>query len=239
MSRPNGGNAIISWGWLESHADEVLSAVGTHLLLTGIAISIGFPISTLLVLIARRRRRVRGVVLALAGTVYTIPSIALFFLLGPLTGYTTLVTAEVALVSYTLLILVRNMMAGLDGVPEDVLDAAAGIGYSPSGRLWRVEVPLALPEIIAGLRIATVTTIGLVEVAAFIGQGGLGQLILEGLRRDFLTPVLVGTVLSVLFALLADVMLLGLQRALSPWSRTNPRTPLRPRWSQVMPDPDG
>ncbi len=231
-------DAIISWGWLDSHTGEVLSTVGTHLLLTGIAVGTGFLTSTFLVLIAGRHRRVREVVLALTGMVYTIPSIALFFLLGPLTGYTTLATAEVALVGYTLLILVRNMIAGLDGVPEDVRDAAVGIGYSPLGRLWRVEVPLALPEIITGLRIATVTTIGLVAVAAVIGQGGLGQLILEGLQRDFSTPVVVGAVLSVLLALLADLALLGLQRALSPWARTRPSALIRPGRCKTMTDPN-
>lgn len=217
-----GPDSFIWWDWVGRHTDDITSAVTTHLRLTGIAVGLGLALSVPLALVARRYRRTQGVILGITGTLYTIPSLALFFLLGPLTGYTSIVTAEIALVSYTLLILIRNIVAGLDSVPEDVREAARGMGYAPVRQLVRVEIPLALPGIMAGLRIATVTTIGLVTVAAVIGQGGLGQLILDdGLQRDFTTPVVVGTVLSVALAFVADLALLGVQRLLTPWSRTH------------------
>src|SRR5205807_5912320 len=127
---------------------------------------------------------------------------------------------EVGLVGYTLLILVRNIVTGLDGVPEEVRDAARGMGYSPSRQLLRVELPLALPAIVAGIRIATVTTIGLVTVTALIGEGGLGTLINDGLLRDFKTPLVVGTVLCVALAVMSDLGLAGLQRVVTPWARS-------------------
>jgi osmoprotectant transport system permease protein len=130
----------------------------------------------------------------------------------------------VALVGYTLLILIRNIVAGLDGVPADVREAAEGMGYSRGRQLMRVELPLALPVIVAGVRIAVVTTIGLVTVTALIGQGGLGQLILDGLYRDFRTEVVVGSVLSVFLATVADLTLLGFQRLATPWTRGRART---------------
>lgn len=216
-----GPDSFLWWDWIGWHTDDITSAVTTHLRLTGIAVGLGLALSVPLALVARRYRRTQGAILGITGTLYTIPSLALFFLLGPLTGYTSIVTAEIALVSYTLLILIRNIVAGLDSVPEDVREAARGMGYAPVRQLVRVEIPLALPGIMAGLRIATVTTIGLVTVAAVIGQGGLGQLILDdGLQRDFTTPVVVGTVLSVALAFVADLALLGVQRLLTPWSRT-------------------
>ena len=149
---------------------------------------------------------------------FTIPSLALFVLLGPITGFLSRTTAIIGLTLYTLLILLRNTVEGLNGVPGEVREAAIAMGYKPAGLLWRVQVPLALPVIMAGLRIATVTTIGLVTVTALIGQGGLGQLFLDGFNRAFPTPLLVGLGLSVLFAVVADVVLLGVQRSLTPWS---------------------
>jgi len=155
-------------------------------------------------------------VLGLAGGLYTIPSLALFALLVPWTGLTVL-TAEIGLVAYTLLILVRNIVVGLDGVPLDVRDAALGMGYRPLRQLLRVDLPLALPVIFAGLRIATVTTIGLITITALIGEGGLGQLLYDGLQRDFRTPLVVGATLSVALAVVADVSLASVQRLLTPW----------------------
>jgi len=148
----------------------------------------------------------------------TIPSLALFALLVPFTGLSP-TTAEIGLVAYTLLILVRNVVAGLEGVPEEVREAASGMGYRPLGRLLRVELPLALPVIVAGIRIATVTTIGLVTVTGLIGVGGLGALIIEGINRDFRTPLVVGSVGSVALAVTADIGLAGAARLLSPWAR--------------------
>jgi osmoprotectant transport system permease protein len=152
------------------------------------------------------------------GVVYTVPSLALFALLVPYTGL-GIVTAEIGLVGYTILILVRNLLIGLESVPADVLDAADGMGYRPGARLLRVELPLALPAIFAGVRIATVTTIGLVTITALIGLGGLGQLINKGLIENFHTPLVVGTALSIALAAVADLVLIGAQRIAIPWSR--------------------
>ena len=152
------------------------------------------------------------------GVFYTIPSLALFALLVRYTGLTVL-TAEIGLVGYAVLIILRNVVVGLDSVPRDVIDAADGMGYRPLRRLLNVELPLALPAIFAGLRIATVSTIGLVTITAVIGFGGLGELILEGLVDGFRTPLLVASVLSVALALVADVALAGAQRLATPWSR--------------------
>ena len=149
-----------------------------------------------------------------------IPSLALFAFLVPITGL-SLVTAEIGLVSYTLLILVRNTLAGLDGVPPDVREAADGLGYTRMQRLVRVDVPLAMPLIIAGLRIATVSSIALVTIAALIGRGGFGQFILDGLNTFFWTPLIVGVVLSVALAFVADLLLLGLQRLATPWAKAS------------------
>ena len=194
------------------------SALWEHVQLTGIAVGIGLAISLPLAVLAYRHRRLYAPVTWTAGILYTIPSLALFAFLLPYTGLTFL-TAEIGLVSYTLLILIRNIVAGLAGVPEDVRESARGMGYTPSQMLWRVELPLAMPLIIAGLRIATVTTIGLVTVTALIGQGGVGTFLLRGIQRFFFTASFLGTVLSVALALAADALLLLGQRRLAPWLR--------------------
>lgn len=155
-----------------------------------------------------------------SGALYTIPSLALFALLLPFTGLTP-VTAEIGLITYTLAILVRNIVVGLDGVPADVREAAAGMGYGPVRRLIVLDVPLALPAILAGVRLATVTTVALVTITALIGEGGLGKLILDGLIRDFRTPLVVGGALSVALAVSADVGIARAQRALMPWVRSH------------------
>jgi osmoprotectant transport system permease protein len=165
-----------------------------------------------------------GPITAVAGIIYTIPSIALFVALIPITGL-SVTSAEIALIGYTLLILVRNMVTGIDGVPPDARDAADGMGFTRRRRLWRIELPLALPVIVAGLRIATVSTIGLVTVSALIGQGGLGWLILDGLRRGFPTMTIVGAVGSVLLAVVADALFVLALRGLTPWSRVAKRQP--------------
>ena len=132
-------------------------------------------------------------------------------------------TALVPLVAYTLLILIRNIVAGLDGVPPEVREAAQGMGYRRLRQLFSVELPLALPAIVAGIRIATVTTIGLITVTALIGQGGLGQFMIDGFQRDFRTPLTVGITLSVALAVIADLLLVGAQRLVSPWARAERR----------------
>ncbi|MBW3610186.1 MAG: ABC transporter permease [Actinobacteria bacterium] len=207
----------MDWQWVVGHRPLIVELVGEHLELTVLAVAIGTAVSFPLALAARRWTRLYPPLLTAAGVVYAIPSLALFSLLLPWTGLSR-TTALIGLVGYTLLILVRNIVAGLDGVPDEVREAASGLGYGNVRRLVAVELPLALPAIVAGVRIATVTTIGLVTVAALIGHGGLGQLILDGLNRDFRTPLVVGSALSVAMAATADVGLLLAQRRLSPWS---------------------
>ena len=209
---------ISSWQWILDNRAEIVRLLLQHLQLTVIAVAVGFVISFPLAVFAYRHRAAYAPITWVTGLLYTIPGIALFVLLLPFTGL-SITTAEVGLVSYTLLILIRNTVTGLRSVPEDVKEAARGMGYTSRQLLWRVELPLALPAIVAGIRIATVSTIGLVTVAALIGRGGLGQLILEGLNRLFNTEVLVGAVLSVALALAADSALLLGQRALTPWAR--------------------
>lgn len=211
---------LIEWEWVARNVDEIVARLVQHVELTSIAVIVGLAISFGLALLVHRRRRAYGPVSSVAATLYTIPSIALFAVLTPLTGFGTVLTAEIALVSYTLFILLRNIVAGLESVPAEVREAASGLGYGPAQMLWRVELPLALPLIVAGIRVAAVTTVGLVTVAAVIGQGGLGLLILRGLRQfsTFPTPAYVGALLSLALALAIDVALLAVQRRLTPWA---------------------
>lgn len=205
--------------WLGRNLDELALRTLDHILMTVLAVGIGSIISFGLVLLIRRRRGLHGPIIGVSGTLYAIPSLALFAILIPFTGPQSLLAAEIALVSYTILILVRNFLAGFDGVGSDILEAATGMGLSRSQRLWRVELPIALPVIVAGMRIATVTVIGLVTVTALIGLGGLGYVIIElGYRRFNLTATLAGTVGAVLLAVLADRAFVLLQRALTPWA---------------------
>jgi osmoprotectant transport system permease protein len=208
----------INWSWLSTHVPTVLAAVGQHVTLTVIALVGGLAIALPLGIAAHRWTTLRFPSLTTFGIFYTIPSISLFALLIPYTGLGTL-TAEIPLIGYNVLILLRNILVGLDAVPPDVLDAADGMGYRPLARLLRIELPLALPAIFAGLRVATVSTIGIVTITAVIGLGGLGQLILKGLIESFHTPLVVATVLSIVLALVADVVLAGAQRLAVPWSR--------------------
>ena len=210
----------INWAWLSTHVPYVWAAVQEHLTLTAIALAGGLAIALPLGIAARRwtNLHLRPAALAVFGGFYTIPSIALFALLIPYTGLGTL-TAEIPLIGYNVLILVRNVLVGLDAVPPDVIDAANGMGYRPLARLLRIELPLALPAIFAGLRVATVSTIGIVTITAVIGLGGLGQLILRGLIESFHTPLVVATVLCIVLALVADLLIAGLQRLAVPWAR--------------------
>lgn len=212
-------NELFRWSWVVDNLDDIKTQGFEHLQLTFLAVAIGLLISFPLAVLAHRHRRFYAPVTVVAGILYTIPSLALFAILVPFTGL-SFVTAEIGLVGYTLLILIRNIVAGLEGVPADVREAATGMGYTRSQLLWRVELPLALPVIIAGLRIATVTTIGLVTVTSLIGQGGFGYFILLGLSRFFSTATIVGAVLSVGLAIAADRLLIYVERRLSPWSKT-------------------
>jgi osmoprotectant transport system permease protein len=211
----------IRWEWIGDNLDTIGGLLLDHVVLTAIAVGIGLVISFGLALLIRRYPALGGPIIGTTGVLYAIPSLALLGLLVPVTGLTVL-TAEIALVSYTLLILTRNISEGLRAVPRAAVEAATGMGYTPLGRLVRVELPLAVPIIVAGIRIATVTTIGLVTVAALIGVDNLGYLIVTvGVNRGSfgLTQALTGIVLAVALAVVADVALLGLQRALTPWSR--------------------
>jgi osmoprotectant transport system permease protein len=208
---------LFEWDWAFDHLGEIGQRLVEHLWLTVIAVVVGFAISFPTAVYVFRHRRVYPPVTWITGLLYTIPSLALFAILVPFTGLTTL-TAEIGLVSYTLLILIRNIVAGLDAVPEAVKEAAQGMGYTSRQMLWRIEVPLAVPVIVAGLRIATVTTIGLVTVTALVGMGGLGRYILDGLQLFFNTPILIGALLSMALALLVDFALIRAERWLTPWS---------------------
>lgn len=210
----------ILWDWLFAHVQLFVDALVQHVELTVIAVLVALVISIPLGVIAQRRPLFRNPALTVFGIFYTIPSVALFAFLVPYTGLVSFTTAEIGLVGYAVLIILRNVVVGLDSVPPDVIDAANGMGYRPFARLIRIELPLALPAILAGVRIATVTTIGLVTITALIGLGGLGQLILTGLVENFRTPLLVATVLSVVLALVADLALAGAQRLAVPWART-------------------
>ncbi len=208
----------VRWEWVADHRDDIAGRLVEHAELVAIALAVGLAVAVPLGVAVWRWKRLYPPVLAVMGVVYSIPSLALLAFLIPWTGLTT-TTSEIMLVGYTLLILVRNTVAGLDSVPDDVREAAAGMGYAPSRQLLRIELPLALPAIIAGVRITAVTTIGLATITALIGQGGLGALIRDGLLRDFRTPLVVGTALSVAMAVVVDLSLAGAQRVLTPWSR--------------------
>jgi osmoprotectant transport system permease protein len=208
----------INWDWLSTHIPYVLAAVQEHVTLTLIAVAGGLAIALPLGVLAHRYAFLRAPALVVFGIFYTIPSLALFALLVPSTGLSG-TSAEVPLIGYNVLILVRNVLVGLDSVPQDVVDAADGMGYRPTPRLIRVELPLALPAIFAGLRVATVSTIGIVTITAVIGLGGLGQLILRGLIESFHTPLVVATALCIALALFADLLIAGAQRFAVPWAR--------------------
>ncbi len=200
------GQPFFRVDWVVENADVLARRIGEQLVITGIAIVVGFVLSFAVALLVRRYPRLYGPVLAVTGLFYSIPSIALFVLLIPITGL-SLLTAEIALVGYAMVILVRNIVTALRSVPPEVLEAADGMGYTASQRLWRVEVPIAVPIIVAGLRIATVTIMGLVTIATLIGMGGLGYLIVNiGIKQRFPTATLVGVALVVVLSVIIDAV---------------------------------
>jgi osmoprotectant transport system permease protein len=209
---------LILWSWIGDHLNEVASRGVEHVWLTLLAVTIGLAISFPLAIVSHRHPRLQAPVTWVAGVLYTIPSLALILLLVAITGF-SYATVVIPLTTYTLLILTRNILVGLEAVPGDAKDAALGMGFTPRQLLWRVEIPLAMPVIIAGIRIATVSTIGLVTIAALIGRGGFGQFILEGLDELFWTPLLLGVVLSVALAVSADALLIVVGRLVAPWTR--------------------
>lgn len=208
----------VEWSWVRTHLHLLRADLFEHLQLTLIAVGVGLVVTFVLAGLALAWRPLEGPLLALCGTLYSIPSLALLALLVPFTGFTT-VTAEIALVSYTLLILLRNLLAGLAAVEPEVREAAVGMGFSRWRVLTRVQLPLALPALFAGIRVAAVTTVGLVTVTALIGEGGLGELLLDGFNRTFRTEEVVAAVLVVALALAIDLTLVGVERVLTPWTR--------------------
>ncbi len=213
-------NPIVRWEWVfvrEDTRGELWEATLQHLQLTLTAVGIGLAIASALAAIALRFRWTFAPITAFTGFLYTIPSVALFGLL--VTRFGNTMSAEIALVSYTLLVLVRNIVAGIDGVPASVTDAADGLGLTRTRRLLTVELPLALPVIVAGLRVATVTTVGLVGITAIIQLGGLGQLIFDGYGTQYYTKIVVGSALSVLLALVLDMLFNRVEVLLTPWAR--------------------
>ena len=213
------GKPLIDFAWIVEHLDDIGEAILQHLQLTIIPLILGFIVSLILALWAVRQPRAYGPITAVSGILYTIPSLAAFAFLRPLTGL-SLLTAVIPLTTYTLLILVRNIVAGFNAVPADVLEAAEGMGYTRRERLLRVELPLAIPLMLAGLRLASVTTIGLATIVSVLGNsfGGLGQLITEGLQTFFPTKYLLGAFLSVLLAFGADFLFVRFERLVTPWA---------------------
>ena len=200
--------------------DTILGYLGQHVRLTVGAVVLGALLALPLALLARRSRFLSGSVLGLSTVIYTIPSLAMFAFLAPFTGPLSATTVLVGLVLYSLVILVRNFLAGLQAVPADVREAARGMGYGSARLFLRVDLPLALPSFMAGLRIATVSTVALVTVGVITGNGGLGQLIVGGFNSNFYrAEIVTGAVGCVLLALLADVLLAGAERLLTPWTR--------------------
>jgi osmoprotectant transport system permease protein len=219
-----GTNPFFRWSYVTNQWDQIQGDLVQHIELSLIAVAIGTAISIPLAALAWRYRIVRTPVFGVASALYIIPSLALFAILGPITGFVaSYTTAEIALVGYTLLILIWNTVAGLDAVPADAREAATALGYSRLSALLHVDLPLALPYIFAGLRVATVTVIGLVTVTALIGLGGLGQQITYGFNIAYNTPIIVGLVLSVALAAVADLLLVGAERLVVPWARTRRR----------------
>jgi len=212
-------NGLFCWDWVTAHWGDILQPhLLQHLKLTAIAVGIGFAIAFAAALVAHRMSWFETPFGAFSAFLYTIPSLALFQLLVPITGLTVL-TIEIGLVGYTLLILFRNILEGLRSVPPDVLEAARGMGLTRRQTLWRIELPLAVPATMAGLRVAVVSTIALATIAALVIPQGLGYPIFVALHEAFKTEILVAGALAVGLALVADALLVVAERVLTPWNR--------------------
>jgi osmoprotectant transport system permease protein len=210
-------NPLLRWDYVVTQRGAIVAALLEHLQLTVVTVALGLLVAAVLATIARRWRFTRPTIGAATAALYTVPSVAFFGLLVPTTGLSR-ATALIPLVAYTLVVLFNAILDGLDQVSTDVEEAARALGLSPLQRTLGVRIPLAAPIVIGGLRVATVTTVGLVTLAAIVGQGGLGRLILDGLRRAFWTPLTVGALLSILLALLLDALFVLLERRLAPWT---------------------
>ncbi len=212
-------NPWFSWSYVTDHVDLLRTALGDHLYLTIVPVFFALIIAFPLALAARRWRRLEGPLLGIAGAMYAIPSLALFAWLWPTFGLERK-TVAIGLTLYAILIILRNLIVGLDGVPDEVRDAARAMGFRSGRMLWRVELPLALPAIMAGLRLATVSTIGLVTVGAVFGNGGFGDLILGGFQDNFFhAEIMTGVVACILLAVIAETILYGIEWLLTPWTR--------------------
>ncbi len=208
----------MDWAWISSNLDTIWTQFQEHVILTVIPVSLGFAIAFPMALVAIRWPNLYSPLLGMTGVLFSIPTLALFVVMIPFTGLSR-ATAIIPLTLYTLLILVRNTVEGLASVPSDVSESAEAMGYKRTRRLFKIELPLAMPVIVAGLRIATVNTIAYVAITSLIGQGGLGRLMLDGFQRQFPTPLIVGLTLAVAFAVATDLGLLSIERALTPWKR--------------------
>lgn len=212
-------NPWISVDYVRDNAAMLRSATKQHVELVLLSVGFGLLLSIPLAVLVRGHRRWTSLLLGVTGVIYTIPSLALFAVLAPVTGL-TLKTAVIGLTAYTLLILVRNVLAGLDAVPDEVRESARGMGMGRLRMLAQVELPLALPTIMAGVRVATVSTVALATIGIVVSNGGLGQIIFLGLNSNFYkAEIFTGTALCVLLAAVADVLLLGVERLVTPWAR--------------------
>ena len=223
MTAPQVARCYVDNDWLcgqylSDYRPELTDATVQHLWITVVSVVAGLVVALPLALLARRNPRFESLVVGGTTIVYTIPSLALFSLLLPITGLSA-TTVIIGLALYSLTILVRNVLAGLRAVPADVVESARGVGYSETRLLTRVELPLALPVIMAGLRVATVSTVALVTVGSIVSYGGLGNLLLSGFNSNFKAQILTASVLCVLLAVAFDLVLVVLQRALTPWTR--------------------
>lgn len=212
-------NPWFSWDYVTRNSADIEKALTQHVSLTVQAVAIALVIALPLAAVAHLRPRLAAPIVGTAGVLYTVPSLALFALLAPYTGIGR-ATVLIGLVAYALLVLVRNMLVGLQGVDPAVTDAARGMGYGRVRMLLQVEMPQALPSIVAGVRVATVTTVALVTVGVVVGYGGLGQLMFRGFRSDYHAEIMTATLLCLVLALIGDVLVVGLGRLMTPWSRS-------------------
>jgi osmoprotectant transport system permease protein len=213
------GNPWLSWRYVQDNAETIRSAVIEHVELTGESVAIAAAVGVALAIVAYRYRRLAAPILSTTGILYTVPSLGLLAIIGPLLP-SRRQAVVVALVIYALLVITRSTLTALLQVPDEVKEAATGMGYGRLARLWRVELPLALPGLLTGLRLATVSTVALVTVGAIVGEGALGSLLMDGFRNNFYkAQIATAVLLCVALALVLDLVLLLAGRLLTPWTR--------------------
>ncbi|MEV0714929.1 ABC transporter permease [Asanoa sp. NPDC050611] len=220
LAYQDAANPWFSWDYIRTNSSTILDALGEHVTLTAEAVALAAVVAIPLGVLAYWVRPLSGPILVVSGVLYTIPSLALLAFIAPAVGPTKSTSVLIGLVLYALLLIVRNTLAGLNQVPREAQDAATGMGYGRWSRLLRVDLPLALPGILTGLRLATVSTVALVTIGGLIGKGGLGNLILGGFRNNFFkAEITTGAILCVLLGLVLDLILIGTGRVLTPWTR--------------------